>query len=161
MSGFVPIETETPQDFAQAVKAANIPTQRLVEVAMYAPQWVNHIEHSLGWKGFAEAVWWFHAHTKDNAWQVDADIRELWALRLPNATPLSSQDLIDGAVDVGWFQRIKRRMKGDRWTALNDAAKYTSGGGGHKRAQLFAAAMTGDTDRAGLIKRIQDKRHTG
>ncbi|BDM78854.1 DUF5724 domain-containing protein [Acaryochloris marina] len=154
-----PGEDETPQDFAKAVKAAAIPTQQLVELAMYAPQWVNYIEHALRWKGFAEAVWWFHAHTKDEAWQVDADIRNLWAAQIAERTPLSSQDLLDGAVDVAWFQRIRKGMKSDRWTALNEAAKYTSGGGGHKRAQLFAEAMTGATDRAGLIKRLQTKRH--
>ncbi|WP_299409360.1 DUF4132 domain-containing protein [Acaryochloris sp. IP29b_bin.148] len=154
-----PKEDETPQDFAKAVKAASIPTQQLVELAMYAPQWVNYIEHALRWKGFAEAVWWFHAHTKDEAWQVDADIRNLWAAQIAERTPLSSQDLLDGAVDVAWFQRIRKGMKSDRWTALNEAAKYTSGGGGHKRAQLFAEAMTGVTDRAGLIKRLQTKRH--
>lgn len=154
-----PKETETPQDFAKAIKATNIPTQRLVELAMYAPQWANYIEHALRWKDFAEAVWWFHAHTKDNAWQVDADIQDLWAAQIAERTPLSSQDLLDGAVDVAWFQHIRKGMKRDRWTALNEAAKYTSGGGGHKRAQLFAEAMTGATDREGLIKRIQDKRH--
>ncbi|ABW29994.1 DUF5724 domain-containing protein [Acaryochloris marina] len=154
-----PGEDETPQDFAKIVKAAAIPTQQLVELAMYAPQWVNYIEHALRWKGFAEAVWWFHAHTKDEAWQVDADIRNLWAAQIAERTPLSSQDLLDGAVDVAWFQRIRKGMKSDRWTALNEAAKYTSGGGGHKRAQLFAEAMTGVTDRAGLIKRLQTKRH--
>ena len=154
-----PGEDETPQDFAKAAKAAAIPTQQLVELAMYAPQWVNYIEHALRWKGFSEAVWWFHAHTKDEAWQVDADIRNLWAAQIAERTPLSSQDLLDGAVDVAWFQRIRKGMKSDRWTALNEAAKYTSGGGGHKRAQLFAEAMTGATDRAGLIKRLQTKRH--
>ncbi|QUY44266.1 DUF5724 domain-containing protein [Acaryochloris marina] len=154
-----PGEDETPQDFAKAIKATSIPSQQLVELAMYAPQWVNYIEHALRWKGFAEAVWWFHGHTKDEAWQVDADIRDLWAAQIAERTPLSSQDLLDGAVDVAWFQRIRKGMKPDRWTALNEAAKYTSGGGGHKRAQLFAEAMTGATDQDGLIQRIQTKRH--
>lgn len=154
-----PRETETPQAFATAVKAAEIPSQRLVELAMFAPQWVNYIEQALGWQGFADAVWWFHAHTKDNAWQVDSEILGLWAAQIAERTPLSSQDLIDGAVDVAWFQRIKKSLKRDRWTGLNDAAKYASGGNGHKRAQLFAEAMIGETDRTALIQRIQEKRH--
>ena len=62
-------------------------------------------------------------------------------------------------MDVAWFQRIKKGMKRDRWTALNEAAKYTSGGGGHKRAQLYAEAMTGTADRKALIQRIRDKRY--
>ncbi|MEM9803882.1 MAG: DUF5724 domain-containing protein, partial [Cyanobacteria bacterium P01_D01_bin.56] len=154
-----PAEADTPKDFAKAVKAAEIPEQRLIELAVYAPQWTRYVEQSLGWKAFAEAVWWFHAHTKDNSWQVDASIRDLWAAQIAELTPLSSQDLVDGAVDVAWFQRVYKRLKAERWSKLNEAAKYTSGGAGHKRAQLFAEAMRGESDRTELIGRIENKRH--
>ncbi|MEO0708337.1 MAG: DUF5724 domain-containing protein, partial [Cyanobacteria bacterium J06649_5] len=154
-----PAEADTPADFAKQVKAADIPEQRLIELAVYAPQWARYVEHLLRWKDLAEAVWWFHAHTKDNAWQVDQEIRDLWSAQIAELTPLSSQDLIDGAVDVAWFQRIYKQLKPARWTQLDNAAKYASGGGGHKRAQLFADSMTGKTDRAALINRITGKRH--
>lgn len=154
-----PAESDTPKDFSQQIKATDIPEQRLIELAVYAPQWARYVEHALGWKPFAEAVWWFHAHTKDNAWQVDQEIRELWAAQIAELTPLSSQDLIDGAVDVGWFQRIYKSLTAARWAQLDEAAKYASGGGGHKRAQLFADTMTGKTDRTTLIERVQVKRH--
>ncbi len=154
-----PAETDTPETFAEAVKAAEISEQRLVELAVYAPQWSRYVEHALGWPDLAEAVWWCHAHTKDNSWQVDRAIRELWAAQIAELTPLSSQDLVDGAVDVAWFQRVYQRLKAERWAKLNEAAKYASGGAGHKRAQLFADAMLGETKRTELVNRIQDKRH--
>ena len=154
-----PAEADTPKAFTEAVKAAGIPEQRLVELAVYAPQWTRYVEHSLGWPDLAEAVWWFHAHTKDNSWQVDAAIRELWAAQIAELTTLSSQDLVDGAVDVAWFQRVYQRLKAERWAKLNEAAKYASGGAGHKRAQLFADAMLGEIKRTELVNRIQDKRH--
>ncbi|ESA34519.1 heat repeat-containing protein [Leptolyngbya sp. Heron Island J] len=154
-----PAEADTPKAFTKAVKVAEIPEQRLVELAVYAPQWTRYVEHALGWPDLAEAVWWFHAHTKDNSWQVDGTIRDLWAAQIAELTPLSSQDLVDGAVDVAWFQRIYQRLKAERWAKLNEAAKYASGGAGHKRAQLFAEAMLGETKRTELVKRIQDKRH--
>ena len=154
-----PAENDTPEDFAKQAKAAKITEQRLVELAVYAPQWAHYVEHALGWRELAEAVWWFHAHTKDNAWQVDQEIRELWSAQIAERTPLSSDDLVSGAVDVAWFQRIYKQLSPKRWAQLDDAAKYASGGGGHKRAQLFAATMTGKTKRADLLKRIQDKRH--
>ncbi|MBC8136182.1 MAG: hypothetical protein H8F28_09875, partial [Fibrella sp.] len=58
-----PGETDTFEAFADAVKEAKIPEKRLVEVAVYAPQWAKHITHTLGWDGLSDAIWWFHAHT--------------------------------------------------------------------------------------------------
>jgi len=154
-----PATEDTPESFAKQVKAAKISVQRLVELAVYAPQWAQYVEQALGWKDFTEAVWWFHAHTKDNAWQVDREIREIWSAQIAERTPLSSADLVNGAVDVAWFQRVYKALSAKRWAQLNEAAKYASGGGGHKRAQLFADTMTGKTKRPDLLKRIKDKRH--
>src|SRR5207253_2513590 len=117
--------------------------RRLIEIAFYAPQWAAHVERALGWPEFAEAVWWIHAHTKDTQWTVDQDLREAWAAQVSERTPLSAQGLIDGAVDVDWFHRVYRTLGPECWKRLDDAAKYASGGGGHKRAQLFADAMLG------------------
>ncbi len=154
-----PAAEDTPERFAARVKEAGISQKRLIETAMYAPQWAVHVEYALGWPQFAEAVWWFHAHTKDNHWHVDQEIRETWNAETGERTPLTGQDLIDGAVDVAWFQRIFNALGEKRWQELDQAAKYTSGGGGHKRAQLFAEAMLGRLDPADLIRQIKTKRH--
>ncbi|MEB3229388.1 MAG: DUF5724 domain-containing protein [Leptolyngbyaceae bacterium] len=154
-----PASTDTPESFAQEINSVDFSQQRLVEVAMYAPQWTHYVEQALGWSEFSEAVWWFHAHTRDTAWTVDSEIRELWAAQISERTPLSSQDLLDGAVDVAWFQRVHQALTIQQWAMLNEAAKYTSGGGGHKRAVLFAEAMLAQTSREELIDRIQKKRH--
>ncbi|HEY9874320.1 MAG TPA: DUF5724 domain-containing protein, partial [Candidatus Obscuribacterales bacterium] len=154
-----PLQSDTPQDFAKQVKEAKISNERLIELAFYAPQWANYIEAALGWKSFAEAVWWIHAHTKDNKWQVSSEIRETWTAQVSERTPLSGQSLIDGAVDVDWFAGIYKALGKEKWQQLDEAAKYASGGGGHKRAQLFADAMLGRIEKAGLVKSITQKRH--
>lgn len=151
---------DTPAAFAQRVREARIAEKRLVEIAFYAPQWAAHVEAALGWPQLAEAVWWVHAHTKDDQWSVDEEIRESWAAQMGERTPLTAQNLIDGAVDVDWFHRVYAALGAERWgLVLNDGAKYASGGGGHKRAQLFAEAMLGLADRAALVTRIAEKRH--
>lgn len=150
---------ETPQDFAEAVETAQIPEQKLIELAFYAPQWSNYVEKALNWPDCTEAIWWIHAHTKDNQWHVDKEVREDWAVQVSERTPLSEQNLIDGAVDVEWFFRIYPSLQGQSWKKLYEAAKYASSGAGHKRAQLFAAAMLGEIDKATLIKKITEKRH--
>ena len=153
-----PGEGDTPELFAPRF-AVKISERRLIELGVYAPQWAGHVESALGWPGFAEAVWWVHAHTKDSQWSVDAEIRETWTAQVSDRTPLSAQSLLDGAVDVAWFHRAFKAMGQDRWAKLDMAAKYASGGGGHKRAQLFADAIHGNISRQDLMERIRVRRN--
>jgi hypothetical protein len=154
-----PGDADTPELFAQTVRAAGIPEKRLIELAAFAPQWASRVERTIDWPGLASAVWWLHAHTKDSSWSVDKEIRDAWAAEVSERTPLSGADLLDGAVDVEWFQSAYERLGAKRWQIVNNAAKYCSTGGGHKRAQLYADAMLGVVDEVALRRRIQEKRH--
>lgn len=154
-----PAPADTKDGFAERVKAAKIGAKRLVELAVYAPQWAPFVEHALGWPELAEGVWWIHAHTKDAQWSVDQEVREVWTAEASERTPLSAQSLLDGAVDVAWFHRVYSALGPERWKELDAAAKYASGGGGHKRAQLFADAMLGRLGKSELVARITAKRN--
>ena len=133
---------------------------RLLDLAVYAPQWAGFVEHALKWPDLEEAVWWIHAHTKDDQWSVNREIREIWNAAVSQRTPLSGEDLMAGGVDVNWFHRVYGSLKKARWEKLNRSAKYASGGGGHKRAQLFGEAMFGTQQfKKQLIERIREKRH--
>ncbi len=153
-----PKDGETPEVFAEKVKATKISEQRLLDLAMYAPQWSKHVSHTLGWEGLEDAVFWFHAHTKDRGWTVDQEVREVWNAEVSERTPLNAQSLMDGAVDVAWFNNVYNSLGKKRWEQLDDSAQYTSGGGGHKRAQLFANALLGKEKVAEVAKRITSKR---
>lgn len=154
-----PAASDTAEEFAQQAKDAKIDAKKLIELAVFAPQWAGFVQRALGWPEFAEAVWWLHAHTKDSQWSVDQEIRELWTAQAAERTPLSAQSLLDGAVDVAWFARIHAALGAERWNAVSDAAKYASGGGGHKRAQLFADAMLGQLPKETILPRILAKRN--
>lgn len=110
-------------------------------------------------KGLEEAVYWLHAHTKDAGWTVDAEVREVWNAEVTERTPLTGE-LLDGAVDVAWFARAYK-LGSERWAMLDKAAKYASGGGGHKRAQLFADTLLGKVSFEDLSSRIKAERHQG
>lgn len=138
--------------------AARISEKRLIAAALYAPQWARHIEATLGWEGLAQAVWWIYAHTRERNWRVDQTIRAEWAAQTSEWTPLSSDDLYDGAVDVAWFWRAYDLLGATRWDAVYVAAKYASSGNGHTRAQVFADAMLGRTEESALTERIRTKR---
>jgi hypothetical protein len=138
-----PSEADTPEAFAAAVKRLAIPDDRLVELAIFAPQWARFVEHALQWPQMEEGIWWLHAHTKGNDWTVDPETREVWTAEVAARTALSAHDLVDGAVDVAWFQRVYKALGPKCWPVLDEAAKYASGGTGHARARLFAMAMLG------------------
>ena len=87
LRGSFPDEGDTVEDFAKQVKAAKLPEKQLIEAAVYAPQWATYVEHALKWKGFVEAVWWLHAHTKDRRWFVDQGLRESWNAEINSRTP--------------------------------------------------------------------------
>lgn len=149
---------DTPERFAELARAAGVPEQRLIDAACYAPQWARHVERAVDWPQFAEAVWWIHAHTRDEQWSVAEEIREAWAAQVAELTPLTQERLMEGAVDVGWFRRIYSAFGPERWSRLDEAAKYCSSAGGHKRAQLFADAMLGRLQREDLVTGIREKR---
>ena len=153
-----PDKADTPESFAKAVKAGGIDENALIALAFYAPQWAKYVQKAVGWPMFEEAVWWFHAHTKESTWSVDSDIREGWNAEIRKLTPLTLEDLTEGAVDVDWFHRTYKAIGPKRWTRLDEFAKYASSSGGHKRAQLFANAMLGKLKKADLTKDIADKR---
>ena len=154
-----PVETDTLEEFAEQARIHCIPEKRLIELAVYAPQWATFVQHATRWEHLTDTVWWLYAHTKDRQWTVEADIRAEWAARISEYTPLSGEDLMDGGVDVAWFQRVYAEIGEERWGQLYDAALYTAGGIGHGRARLFADAMLGRVRAEQLAERIRNKRH--
>ncbi len=155
----LPTKKDTPTDFKKKAISAKISEQRLLDLAVYAPQWSRFVEHAIGCEGLEDGIWWIHAHTKDAGWSIDNEIRESWEASVAERTPLSSQDLLDGAVDVEWFHRVYAKLKKKRWETLLKSAKYAAGGGGHKRAELFASALLGREKKTELVKRINEKRN--
>nr|WP_274387728.1 DUF4132 domain-containing protein [Salsipaludibacter albus] len=154
-----PAPDDTPDTFAAAVRRHDLPVRRVRELAVYAPQWADLVEAHLDWPGLADAVWWLHAHTKDERWSVDADVRAEWAARSHEHTPLTSSDLVAGAVDVAWFERVRARLGDAHLDQLLGVAKYASSSGGHIRATLFANAIRGVLDEDEVLDRMDATRH--
>lgn len=148
-------------DTDAAIDAAlgRIPEKRLIDVALYAPQWAAHVERAVGWPGLESGVWWLFAHTKDDSWMVPAEIREEWATQVSRHTPLEADELVRGATDVSWFAEMFDALGPERFQALLAASKYASSSGGHKRAELFSLALRGLVGEDELLERIGAKRH--
>ncbi|MCC6231740.1 MAG: DUF4132 domain-containing protein, partial [Verrucomicrobiales bacterium] len=153
-----PAPDETPERFAHFIKDFGLTPERLVEAAVFAPQWARHVETATTWSGLAQGIAWIHAHTKVADGDLSPTDQAAWKAEMAQHSPLSGDDLMDGAVDVTWFQRLYQELGPRRWTVLEEAAKYASTGSGHARARLFAQALRNNLDEADLIQRVRRQR---
>ena len=142
---------ETAADLKAALKDAGIAQQRLVEAAMYAPQWIPLIEAYLGWRSMASGCYYFQAHM--------SDIPKERASMIAKYTPIPIEDLMEGAFDIGWFKAAYKELGKAHFESLYDAAKYISNGAKHARARKFADAVRGELKLADVEKEITAKRN--
>ncbi|MCQ2554722.1 MAG: DUF4132 domain-containing protein, partial [Clostridia bacterium] len=148
-----PKEDETADTLKSLLKDTGIKETRLIEAAMYAPQWAPFIEEITGWKGLKKAVWFFHAHVSE---MFSSEKETEVALY----SPIAPKDFNDGLFDADWFRESYEEMGEKRFSTLHKYAKYiTSGSNAHKRSQLFADAARGKIDVSALEEEINDKRN--
>ncbi|MDR3196505.1 MAG: DUF4132 domain-containing protein, partial [Planctomycetaceae bacterium] len=141
-----------PEDKADSKLFADIPEQRLLEAAMYAPQWIDLVQEFLGWKGLTSACWYFHAHINESMNETKESI-------IARYSPISPQQFKDGAFDIDWFNDAYKTLGEKRFQMVYDAAKYITSGGNHRRAQIFADAIRGKLKIADVEKSVTDKRN--
>nr|WP_310786913.1 DUF5724 domain-containing protein [Fusobacterium nucleatum] len=146
-----PSEKDNSKELAKKLKGTDITEQRLVEVAMYSSQWIEIIEGYLGWKGLASGCYYFQAHMSD----IDRNKEGLIA----KYTPISIDDLMEGAFDIDWFKSAHKELGAKRFEMLYEAAKYVSDGAKHSRARMFADAAQGKLKLKETEEKIQDKRN--
>jgi len=146
-----PTEKDNSKELAKKLKGTNITEQRLIEVAMYSSQWLEIIESYLGWKGLVSGCYYFQAHMSD----VDNNKEGLIA----KYTPISIDDLRDGAFDIDWFKSAYKELGEKKFEMLYDSAKYISDGAKHSRARMFADAVLGNLKLKETEKKIEDKRN--
>lgn len=150
-----PAPTDTQAQFDAAMQAISAKEERLLEAAVYAPQWQKLVSGYLNWKGLDTAIWWLHVHTKSDAYAArNADLESAVALY----TDIELQDFKEGAVDKSWFQQAYKEIGKDRWQKVYDAAKYISDGNGHRRARLYADVITGDLKIKEVTQKVKEKR---
>jgi hypothetical protein len=180
-----PTAGDTPESFCQAIeplrKAGLIDDQRLAQLAFLAPQWLNHIEAALQWPGFAEGVYWYLAHMSyadtsglDSAESADEDEdttaegasdedepkekRSPFEKIVAERTPLTREQRMSGAIDVGWFRRTYEQLGKKRWEALAEAGKFAASSQQAAKAQLIGDVILGKASKTKLVAEIRKKK---
>ncbi len=147
-----PAPGEDEQLLSQLLEHYPVTEKKLLEAAMYAPQWLEIVAKHLGWPGLRSAAWYFHAHINES---FSAEKETIVA----HYSPISPQEFNDGAFDIAWFEEAYRAVGEERFHLLYDCAKYISGGANHRRSQLFADAVLGKLELEELRQSVEAKRN--
>ena len=147
-----PLQNEDNQVFINKIKDNKFTETRLVEAAIYAPQWLPFVENYLKWEGLQSMAWWLQAHT--NSYM---DVQK--ATEVAKYSSIEPQDFNDGAVDVAWFKTAYTAIGAAHFEVIYEAAKYVCDGTGHARAKLYADALLGKISLEDCKKRITEKRN--
>ena len=141
-----PLPTDTPD------MLADISEELLVELAFFAPQWLDLVEQRLDWPGFRTAYYYFIAHARE----MGNDEKKALIARY---TELDPQDLADGAFDEALFRQALEEIGEERFELCYKAAKYIGSGATHTRARRYADVVQGHVTEEELLTQIQEKRN--
>jgi hypothetical protein len=152
LRGCYPLEGEDEVLLGELLKGKKVAEKRLLEAAMYAPQWLDIVAKYLQWDGLRSAAWYFHAHINES---FSAEKETI----IGHYSPIKPEDFNDGAFDIAWFKEAYQQIGEKRFHILYDCAKYISGGANHRRSQLFADATLGKMNLAHTKQSVIDKRN--
>jgi hypothetical protein len=147
-----PAPDDTPETLSPLVKQAGIAPERLMEAALYAPQWLEIVEASIGWKGLQSAAWFFHAHINDRC-------DDRMKARIARYTPVSPDDLCAGAFDINWFREVCRETGTRRFDKILQAAGGIFPGSEYARFGGYLDALNGKMNATLVRQQVEEKRN--
>lgn len=148
----IPSREDTAEDLRRLMKQHRISEKRLIEAALYSPEWIDLVGEAIGLDGFRSAAYYFMAH-------MNEDFDDVRKARIARFTPLDTEDLKNGAFDIGWFRSAFAEVGEKYFDLIYDAAKYITSGAKHARARKYADAVLGRLDIAATKEEIIAKRN--
>ena len=152
LSVCIPSAEDTVETLASALAGKSIPKKRLIEAALFSPEWIPLLSEYLQIPSFASVCYYFMAHMNE---KFDDKKRAVIA----RYTPLSEDELNLGAFDLSWFRSAYESIGEADFDLIYDAAKYIADGAKHARARKFADAALGRLTVADTEGAIADKRN--
>lgn len=152
LSVCIPSDEDSVDTLRAALAGKKISTKRLIEAALFSPEWIPIIGKHLEIESFESVCYYFMAHMNE---KFD-DKRKAMIARF---TPLSDDELNLGAFDVNWFRSAYDSIGEKEFDLIYDAAKYISDGAKHSRARKYADATLGKFGVDETEKAVSDKRN--
>ena len=148
----VPEEQDTAESLKSLIRGTDIADKRLIEAALYSPEWMELVGEYLGWDGFMSGCYYFMAHMNES-------FDDKRTAMIAKYTPLSKEELNDGAFDLNWFKEVYEMLGEKRFGMIYQAAKYISDGTKHTRARKYADAATGKLASSETRQTVEAKRN--
>lgn len=152
LSVCVPDENDTVDTLRAALQGKQLTTQRLIEAALFAPDWIPLVGQYLGIKDFETVCYYFIAH-------MDESFDDKRKAIIAKHTPLTVDNLNLGAFDVNLFRSAYQAVSPKEFDMFYDAAKYITNGAKHTRARKYADASLGKLDISETKQKIIEKRN--
>ena len=152
LSVCIPSANDSVETLRAALAGKKITTKRLIEAALFSPEWIPIIGKYLEIDSFESVCYYFIAHMNE---KFD-DKRKAMIARF---TPLSADELNLGAFDSNWFRAAYDSIGEKEFELIYDAAKYITDGTKHSRARKYADAALGKFDVDETEKTVSDKRN--
>ncbi len=152
LSVCVPVKSDTADGLRLLMKQHKISEKRLIEAALYSPEWIELVGETIGLPGFRSAAYYFMVH-------MNEDFDDVRKARIARFTPLSIEELQNGAFDIGWFRSAHEEVGEKYFDMIYDAAKYITSGVKHARARKYADAVLGRLELAATKEEIIAKRN--
>ncbi len=147
-----PSVSETFQDFKAVLDDLKLSEKRLIQYALYAPQWLPWTAKYLNWNGLESAAWCLHAHA-NNYFDLQKESE------LAKYTTVSAEDFKDGAVDIAWYKQAFADLGAARFAVVYEAAHYITDNQGYIRARVYSDAILGKLTLSDCKNRITAKRN--
>jgi predicted DNA-binding WGR domain protein len=81
-----------------------------------------------------------------------------WERLILERTPLTEEELVEGAVDVDWFHRTWNTLGDNRWKQMAECAKFAANSAQANKAQFLAEVLLGNKPRKELVEGINKKK---
>ena len=144
---------DTPEELRKVLKQEKFTEKRIIQAAVYAPQWAELLEKAMDITGLKCGVWFFHAH-------INEDFTAEKETEAAIYSAISPQQFNDGTFDKNWFSDAYKALGEQRFNELYKNAKYiTSSSSNHRRSQLYADAVLGRLNKDETKKEITSKRN--
>lgn len=143
---------EQAQKLKEMIKGTDIKEKRLIEAALFSPEWLDVVGELLGFEGFRSGCYYFMAHMNER-------FDEKRKAAIAKYSPISMEEFNAGAFDKNWFDEVYALLGEKKFNEIYEAAKYISDGAKHARARKYADAATGKLDPLKTREEIEKKRN--
>ena len=120
----IPKDTDSVETLKEALAGRKITKKRIIEAALFSPEWIPIVGEYLGIASFESVCYYFMAHMNE----MFDDKRKAMIAKF---TPLSEEELNLGAFDADWFRSAYNSIGEKEFDLIYDAAKYISDGAKH------------------------------